>query len=154
VTDQSGAVLPNLEVNVKNTGTGITRTVITDDRGSFRALLLPVGRYEVTVDFKGFAPYRQPDIALTVGQTVALNVRLAVAGAVQEVSVTEEAPLIETTRTQISSTVDDRAVANLPVNGRNFIDFVLLTPGVTRDVRTGDISFAGRPARHAEQPRG
>src|SRR4029079_15035584 len=53
-------------------------------------------------------------------------------------------PSVETTRSQMSSTVDDRAVANLPVHGRNFIDFALLTPGVTRDVRTGDISFAGQ----------
>ena len=144
VTDQSGAVLPSVEVNVKNTETGVSRIALTDERGNFRAPLLPVGRYEVSVDFKGFAPFRQPGVVLTVGQTVTLTVPLSVAGANQEVSVTAEAPLIETSRTQISSTVDDRAVANLPVNGRNFIDFVLLTPGVTRDVRSGDISFAGQ----------
>jgi outer membrane receptor protein involved in Fe transport len=144
VTDQSGAVLPNVDVTVKNLDTGIVRMSTTDDRGSFRSVLLPVGRYEVSVDFKGFAPFRQPDLTVTVGQTVSLDVRLGVAGTTQEVSVTSEAPLIETSRTQISTTVDDRAVANLPVNGRNFIDFVLLTPGVTRDFRTGDISFAGQ----------
>src|SRR5439155_25756222 len=62
----------------------------------------------------------------------------------QSVSVTEAVPLVGITRTRVSSTVDDRAVESLPVNGRNFIDFVLLTPGVTRDVRAGDISFAGQ----------
>jgi len=118
--------------------------LLTDDRGLFRAPLLPVGRYDVSAEFTGFAKFQQVGVALTVGQTVSLNIRLSVAGTTQAVSVTEEAPLVEGTRTQVSSTVDDRAVANLPVNGRNFIDFVLLTPGVTRDVRAGDISFAGQ----------
>src|SRR5215831_3383365 len=144
VTDQTGAVLPNVEVTLKNLDTGSTRTAVTDEHGIFRALLLPVGRYDVSVEFSGFSPYRQPGLLLTVGKTETLNVRLSVAGARQEVSVTDEAPIVETSRTQVSSTVDDRAVANLPVNGRSFIDFILLTPGVTRDVRTGDISFAGQ----------
>src|SRR5262245_3063549 len=96
VTDQSGAVLPNVDVSVRNMETGVARTALTDERGSFRAVLLPVGRYEVSVQFSGFARFQQPDVALTVGQTVTLSIRLAVAGAVQEVSVTAEAPLIET----------------------------------------------------------
>jgi hypothetical protein len=75
---------------------------------------------------------------------VNLTISFTVAGATQAVSVVEEVPVVEATPTQVSSTVDDRAVANLPVNGRNFIDFVLLTPGVSRDVRAGDISFAGQ----------
>jgi Carboxypeptidase regulatory-like domain len=144
VADQSGAVLPNVDVIVKNTQTGVSRTVTTDDRGNFRVLSLPVGVYEVSAELSGFAPFRHTGVALTVGQTLTFNIGLIVRGATSEVSVTSDAPLIETSRTQISSTVDDRAVANLPVNGRNFIDFVLLTPGVTRDTRTGDISFAGQ----------
>ncbi len=144
VADQSGAVLPNVEVNIKNIETGINRTVLTDDRGNFSGQLLPVGQYEVSVAFPGFSRFQQSGISAGIGRTVTLNIRLTVAGTTQEVAVTEEAPLIEPARTKVSSTVDDRAVANLPVNGRNFIDFVLLTPGVTRDVRTGDISFAGQ----------
>src|SRR5262249_50254317 len=67
------------------------------------------------------------------------------AGATESINITGEAPIVETTRTQVSATVNDRAVANLPANGRNFIDFVLLTPGVTLDrTRSGDISFAGQ----------
>lgn len=83
VADQTGAVLPNVEVTLKNVETGVTRTVVTDDRGSFRALLLPVGRYDVSVDFKGFSPFRQPGIVLTVGQTATLNIRLSVTDASQ-----------------------------------------------------------------------
>src|SRR6185312_14540117 len=65
-------------------------------------------------------------------------------GQKETIEVTSEAPIVETTRTQVSSTVGARSVRDLPVNGRNFIDFVLLTPAVTKDVRTGDISFAGQ----------
>src|SRR2546425_5506868 len=144
VTDQTGAVLPGVAVSLKSVETGIVRMVLSDDRGIFRAPLLPVGHYDVSVEFTGFTKFEQTAIALTVGQTLQLNIRLSVAGTTQAVSVTEEVPVVEATRTQVSSTVDDRAVANLPVNGRNFIDFVLLTPGVTRDVRAGDISFAGQ----------
>ena len=144
VTDQTGAVLPGVAVSLKSVETGIVRMVLSDDRGIFRAPLLPVGHYDVSVEFTGFTKFEQTAIALTVGQTLQLNIRLSVAGTTQAVSVTEEVPVVEATRTQVSSTIDDRAVANLPVNGRNFIDFVLLTPGVTRDVRAGDISFAGQ----------
>jgi len=144
VTDQTGAVLPGVAVSLKSVETGIVRMVLSDDRGIFRAPLLPVGHYDVSVEFTGFTKFEQTAIALTVGQTLQLNIRLSVAGTTQAVSVTEEVPVVEATRTQVSSTIDDKAVANLPVNGRNFIDFVLLTPGVTRDVRAGDISFAGQ----------
>src|SRR5262245_44391174 len=104
--DQSGAVLPNVEVTIKHVGTGATRTVATDEHGIFRALLLPVGRYDVSVEFSGFGPFRQPNLLLTVGQTATLDIRLTVAGARQEVSVIDEAPIVETSRTQVSSTVD------------------------------------------------
>ena len=69
---------------------------------------------------------------------------MGVSGVAESVTVSGATPIIETSRSQVSSTVDETAVQNLPVNGRNFIDFALLTPGVTRDVRTGDISFAGQ----------
>ena len=81
---------------------------------------------------------------LTVGQTVTLRIQMAVSGVAETVNVSGGTPIIETSRSQVSSTITEASVQNLPVNGRNFIDFALLTPGVTRDVRTGDISFAGQ----------
>ena len=81
---------------------------------------------------------------VTVGQTVTLRIQMAVSGVAETVNVSGGTPIIETSRSQVSSTITETAVQNLPVNGRNFIDFALLTPGVTRDVRTGDISFAGQ----------
>jgi outer membrane receptor protein involved in Fe transport len=144
VTDESGGVLPGAAVTVKNQATGIVRETVTDSAGVYRAPLLPVGTYEVTATLSGFATTRRPSLTLTIGQNLAVDFALKVAGTQEEVTVTAEAPVIEATRTHQASTVGERAVSNLPVNGRNFIDFVLTTPGVARDVRGGDISFAGQ----------
>ena len=144
VTDESGAVLPGASVTVRHQATGIVRETTTDGSGVYRAPLLPVGGYEVTAALSGFATTRRPNLTLTIGQNLTVDLVLKVAGALEEVTVTADAPILETTRTHQASTVDERAVANLPVNGRNFIDFVLTTPGVSRDTRGGDISFAGQ----------
>src|SRR5262245_47833880 len=144
VVDQSGAVLPGVTVTVANSDTGLTRTVVTDESGTYRAELLPVGTYEVTAELSGFAPQKQSNVNVTVGSTITMEIPLRVASVAETVTVTSQTPLIETTRTQVSDTVGEAAVRNLPVNGRNFINFALLTPGVTTDVRTGDISFAGQ----------
>ncbi|MET0553508.1 MAG: TonB-dependent receptor, partial [Vicinamibacteria bacterium] len=144
VTDESGAVLPGATVTVRHQATGIVRETTTDGVGVFRAPLLPVGGYEVTAALSGFATVRRQNLTLTIGQTLAVDVALKVASASEEITVSAEAPILEATRTQQSSTVGERAVSNLPVNGRNFIDFVLTTPGVSRDTRGGDISFAGQ----------
>jgi len=143
VSDETGGVLPAVAVTIKNQATGITRETTTDGAGRFRAPLLPVGNYEVSATLQGFATSKVPNLDLTIGQTLTVNLTLQVAAA-EEILVTAVAPVIEVGRTQQASTVSAQAVANLPTNGRNFIDFVLTTPGVTRDVRLGDISFAGQ----------
>ncbi len=144
VTDPSGAPVPGVTVVLTQQATGVTREVVTDGQGLFRAPLLPVGSYEIKAELAGFAPFSQRDLTLTVGQTLSLTVPLAPAALAETVNVSGRTPIVEATRSQVSSTVGEATVANLPVNGRNFIDFALLTPGVTRDVRTGDISFAGQ----------
>src|SRR5438477_4200087 len=144
VTDESGGVLPGVTVTVRNTGTGVTRETQTDTKGVYRAPLLPVGNYEVTGALTGFATTKRPNLTLSIGQVLNADITLKVASAQEEVTVTAEAPIVEPSRTHQASTVGATAVANLPVNGRNFIDFVLTTPGVNRDVRGGDISFAGQ----------
>jgi outer membrane receptor protein involved in Fe transport len=144
IVDQSGGVLPGVTVSATNTETGIARAMVTDETGSFRAELLPVGRYKVSAELAGFAPASRPDVAVTVGGVVTLKLDMRLATVAESVSVSATPPVLETTRTQVSSTVDQTAVSNLPTNGRNFISFALLTPGVTTDVRTGDISFAGQ----------
>jgi outer membrane receptor protein involved in Fe transport len=144
IVDQSNAVMPGVTVTVVHAATGTTRSAVTDPDGVFRMPLLAVGAYDLTAELAGFVARKLPEITLTIGQTVSLRVQMAVSGGAETVNVTGATPAIETTRTQVSSTITEASVQNLPVNGRNFIDFALLTPGVTRDVRTGDISFAGQ----------
>jgi Carboxypeptidase regulatory-like domain/TonB dependent receptor len=144
VVDQSGGVLPGVTVTVTDTATGVIRTTATDESGAFRAELLPVGRYELSAELSGFIPRKQPGITLTIGAELTFRIELHVGGVAEAVTVSAQAPIVETTRSQVSDTVGEAAIQNLPVNGRNFINFALLTPGVTTDVRTGDLSFAGQ----------
>lgn len=143
VTDSTGAPVPGASVKAKNLGTGLTRATLSGPGGTFAFPLLPVGRYEVGAELAGFSPAKVPEVTVSVGSKVELPLKLAIA-ATSSVLVTSETPLVETTRTQTSSVVNEKAIANLPTNGRNFIDFVLTTPGVSKDPRQGDISFAGQ----------
>jgi hypothetical protein len=143
VVDQAGAVVPDVRVRVKNAGTGLEREVLTNADGYYTIPLLPVGEYELTAEREGFAILKSTGLKLTVGQILTIDLTLTAAGAKETVEVTADAPVVEVSRPSVASTVNDVSVANLPVNGRNFIDFVLLTPGVNRDHRGGDISFGG-----------
>ena len=144
VVDQSGAALAGAKLTATNDATGLHFQATSDSNGLFTFPVLPVGTYTIKVEHPGFANLTQKNVALSVGGRLNLNLSLSVAGQTQSVTVTDEPPIVETTRSQVSSAVNDVAVENLPTNGRNFINFVLLTPGVTLDVRGGDISFAGQ----------
>jgi hypothetical protein len=144
VSDASGALVPNASLTATNNATGVSFTTETNQDGLFRFALLPVGTYTLKVGKQGFSEQVRQDVPVTVGGKLNLDFKLAVSGAAETVNVTGQLPLVETTRTNVSTTVDATSVAELPVNGRNFLDFVLLTPGVTRDVRTGDLSFGGQ----------
>ena len=142
-SDPSGAVLTNSKVTVTNTATGETFNTSSNADGLFVFPLLPVGPYKVAATHDGFNTLTQ-NVQITVGGKVDLSLKLPLATGVETVQVSAEAPVVETTRTSQSDTVGDRQIANLPTNGRNFLDFTLLTPGVVRDVRGGDLSFAGQ----------
>ncbi len=144
VLDPSGAPLPGATVTARNQKTGATRRAVTGAGGAFSIPLLPVGTYDVSIDMPGFTSQKRGNIAVGVGADVTLSVRLELASVQSSVAVTAEAPLLETTRSEQASAVGERSIQNLPTNGRNFIDFVLTTPGVTKDPRQGDISFAGQ----------
>jgi len=143
VTDDSGAALPGVTITAKNTATGVSRTTVTEGDGSFNLPLLQPGTYEVTAELDSFRPAMARGVVVNLGVSVDVRLRLQV-GVSETVTVTAEAPLVETTKSEVSSVVNETDIENLPVNGRNFIDFVLTTPGVVRDVRAGDISFAGQ----------
>ncbi len=131
VRDADSAILPGVAVVIKNTATDFERTVITDSRGRFRAPLLPLGPYTVTASLDGFSTLIREGLNLAVGQTMALQFELQVSAIGEAITVTGESPLIETSRTETQIRIDDAAIEGLPNNGRNFLDFNTLTPGVT-----------------------
>ncbi|MBM3726784.1 MAG: TonB-dependent receptor [Acidobacteria bacterium] len=144
VTDASGAIVSGAKVTVTNRNTGLARSSETSDGGTYLFSRLPVGSYELLVEAQGFKPLRRAGIGLAVGAVATLDVQLQVGSSTETVTVTAEVPLIETSRSQTSTSVNERAVKDLPINGRNFLDFTLLTPGVVRDPRGGDLSFGGQ----------
>jgi hypothetical protein len=128
VQDTSGAAVPNATVTVRSLETGATRTIMTDDIGSYRALSLPVGRYEIRAEKDGFKTAVRTGIDLVVGQTAAVNLNLEVGPARQEVTVMSEAPLVDTSTTPASGLVNERQVKDLPLNGRSFDNLITLNP--------------------------
>ena len=131
VYDQSSAVVVGATVTVKNKDTGFERTATSDDQGRFRAVLLPVGTYGLEATKQGFAKLIREGIEISVGQTLNLNLSLQPAGASESVTITGEAPVVETTRSEQSTLVDKRSVENLPINGRDFTGFIKLAPTVS-----------------------
>src|SRR5215472_6264177 len=154
VSDKSGAVVPSANVTAVNTETGFSRATVTNGLGEYRVLNLPVGNYKVTAQASSFRP-QAATVQLTIDKTATLDFTLEPSSVKEEVTVTAEAPLIEPTRTMVSTVIDQQKIANLPVNGRQFIDFALLAPGVTiGDTTSGStdviiepvtkLSFAGQ----------
>ncbi|HKW56158.1 MAG TPA: carboxypeptidase regulatory-like domain-containing protein [Candidatus Acidoferrum sp.] len=144
VADPSGAAVAGARLTAIQDATGTRFEAASSPDGLFTFPVLPVGSYTIEVVHPGFAKLTRKNITVTVGARVNLDLALSVAGQTSEITVTGAPPILETTRSQVSSTVNDTAIENLPTNGRNFINFALLTPGVTLDVRGGDISFAGQ----------
>src|SRR5512135_815355 len=144
VSDTGGAPLPGATVTAKNVKTGAVRNATTSASGAFLFPLVPVGLYEVSATLQGFTPSNVGRADVTVGADTGFRLAMALAGVKSTVTVTEETPVVETTKTEQGSAVNEKYIQNLPTNGRNFIDFVLTTPGVTKDPRLGDISFAGQ----------
>ncbi|HWZ42410.1 MAG TPA: TonB-dependent receptor [Candidatus Saccharimonadales bacterium] len=146
IADSEGALIAHAEVSAFNESTGIAETKTADDEGHFVFPVLGPGAYQVTVSSNGFAPSMFAHIVVNVGTATNLKVTLQVASFHQETAVfaspvSEVA--IDTATSAVSSVIDDRAIDVLPLNGRNFADFVLLTPGSTTDGDAGMVSFNG-----------
>ncbi|MGD0792249.1 MAG: TonB-dependent receptor [Terriglobales bacterium] len=136
VTDEAGQTIAKATITVRSLGTNQTFTAVSSDSGSYAVPSLPPGRYELTVSYAGFGKYTRTGVELTVGQTATINVALKVAGTREEVVVSTEAPAVETTRSEVSQVIDAKQITNLPISGRLFTDFALLTPSVATS-RTG-----------------
>ncbi len=132
VLDANGAVIPGATITATNDARGTMRSVTADDSGSFVVLALLPSTYTVKVEASGFASKTITNVLLEVGQQAALDVRLDVGevGAVVDVLAGEQ-QLVDTERTQQSTVISARQLENLPINRRNFLDFALLTPGVS-----------------------
>lgn len=143
VQDEAQAVIPQANVTVRNAQTGQVRQLQTDGTGRYLAAGLQPGEYEIEVQSAGFARVIHKGITVLVGQKAMVDVMLKVAATQETVTVTGELPAVETDKTEVSSYVTEREVQNLPVNGRRWDNFVLLTPAVTTDGNYGMVSYRG-----------
>jgi Carboxypeptidase regulatory-like domain/TonB-dependent Receptor Plug Domain len=130
VVDPSGAAIPGADVTVVNVDTNYQRKITTDEAGRFRAVLLPLGGYKLTATAPRFGTLVRQGFDLAVGQTISLTLTLSVASVTEAVNVEANAPVIETSASESSSYIDRNSIRTLPNNGRNFYDFMNLTPGV------------------------
>ena len=142
VVDAQGAVVPGVTVTVKSPNTGLQRTAVTDQEGLFSIALLPPDSYELVFELSGFAVVTRA-LRITVGSSLTANQTMQVSSVAETVTVTAS-PAIESTATVRTTTVDAEAIANLPINGRRFQDFITLTPTVQVDPQRGQLSFAGQ----------
>ncbi|MBV9216642.1 MAG: TonB-dependent receptor [Acidobacteria bacterium] len=146
VVDPNGAVVPGVTVTATNVDTGFTRSATSDGDGNYTILLLPPGNYKVDVGASnGFAAATYNNVRVTVGAKTPLEVKLSAGGSVNVVDVTADGQIVEASRTSIATTIDQTRVSNLPTNGRNFLDFATLTPGIVKDpTRAGDLAVGGQ----------
>ncbi len=143
VIDPADAVVVGAAVRVQHLGTGVVFETRTRHEGIFWFPDLPTGTYDITVQSPGFATWIQKNVTVAVGARISVTVALKLATTEITTTVNDELPLLETTRTQVSTTIGRPALSGLPVNGRSFLQFVLLTPGVSRGP-FGSPSFTGQ----------
>src|SRR5437867_3964350 len=133
VRDTSGALVPGASVTAQNVETGTSRTVLTDETGAYRLAALPVGHYDLRVELSGFKSTTQRGLDLSVGDETVLNFSLEVGATMQEVVVSGEALIVNTTTASLGGLVNEQKLAELPLNGRNYLDLTLLQPGISQN---------------------
>ncbi len=149
VVDLHELRIPGATIALVNTATGVRYSATSDAEGRFSIDLLPPGDYSARVVAQSMSPQITPQLHVDVGAAAELQFRLTIAGVQEKVTVSGAPALVETRPTGVSSLVDERAIADLPLNGRRFSDLMLLSPGVTQDPRSltsstnGDLSFGG-----------
>lgn len=144
--DGSDAVLPGVTVEVRNTGTNQARSLVTDGDGRFSALLLPSGRYTVTLTLTGFATLVLENVDVTVGQAVRLRAAMKVSGVSETVTVVSDTPVVDIGRTASATTLNETTIGSTPILGRKFEDLLTLTPGVSvvQGPDGDEITFSGQ----------
>src|SRR5215471_7237214 len=131
VKDASGALVPGVSITIKHTESGLTRSVVSGERGGYNVPLLPVGAYEITTTMPGFKQAVRTGINLVVGQEAVVDLTLEVGANSEQVTVTEEAPLVNTTTSSTSGLITEQQVKELPLNGRSFDNLITLNVGIS-----------------------
>jgi hypothetical protein len=154
VKDPKGSVVTNATVTVRDVAKGLERAGSSDGQGGYSVRQLIPGTYSVTVDVSGFAKAEATGVAITVGQMAELPIALTVAGGKEVVEVSSQAELVETSRSSTTDTIGQRRIDNLPINGRNYINFTLTDSQVVRDnapntgaAPTSGLNMSGQRAR-------
>src|SRR5882724_6718294 len=150
VRDSTGALIMDAAVTIANHNLGIDRKITTNSEGYFLVSSLPPAMgYEVTVTKAGFTGFSAKNVQLMVGQNITIPVQLSVAQQAESVTVNAEVPLIEESKSGVSTAVENTQIQNLPINGRRVDQFALLTPGAVTDGSGGAVSFRGIPGGNA-----
>jgi hypothetical protein len=144
ITDANGAVVAGASVTIRNTETGLERTVTSDGSGRFSARVLPVGRYTITANASGFTVNKQENITLQVGESTPVNLTLQAAALTAEVNVVAGGEVLDSQSSATAAVISPRLVADLPVRGRNFTEFVTLTPAVVQEADRSGLVVAGQ----------
>jgi hypothetical protein len=149
VTDSSGAVMARAKVTVVNEGTGLTRTLTADTNGEFTAPSLPTGRYTLIAEATGFKTLTLSNIELGVDQRARIDLKLEVGSVSESVTIQAESPLLQTSSSELGTTVSNEQIEKLPLNGRNFVNLTRTVPGVVRGIPGANIDGAGSLAWRA-----
>ena len=143
VTDASGGVVPGVTVTITNTATQVSQDVVSDRTGNYVVNLLPPGRYSVRFELQGFKAVVR-EVSVGAGDRARADARLEAGEISEAIMVTAEAPLLQTDTSTVGATITSKAVQDLPLNGRNYIELVRLQPGVTMGATTG-LTSGSRP---------
>jgi hypothetical protein len=149
VTDESGAMLPGATVTLTHTETGRARVVVADSAGQFTVPSLPTGTYTLSAELAGFKSVSIPDIRLGVDQHLRFTVKLEVGAVAETITVTGISPLVQTSTSELGTTIDEQQIQQLPLNGRNFVSLTRSVPGVVRGIPGSNIDGGGSMAWRA-----
>jgi len=144
ITDAQGGVLPGVHVTARNAATGFTRETVTDTDGRYRLPALPPGVYDFTTQLAGFTTGLRRGVTLTVGSEAVLNFEMKVGGVAEEMTVTAEAPVVETTTAAVQTSLNREMIDLLPLIGRDYTSLLRLAPGAQNSNGT---SFTGSRGR-------
>ena len=144
VTDPTGAVITGANVTVTNTATNIARTVQTNTAGNYTVPFLAPGLYDVRAEQAGFKAVTRPGVQLQVGSSARINIAMEVGAVTEEVAVTGAAALLTTEGTAVGTVIENKRIVDLPLNGRDYLQLIALSPGVTAETPPSFTPLAGR----------